>query len=283
MLADANVMALGSQTWRSGPDRFQKEEEQHPARAGSAFAIKTYFMRENTAFAESPSWDHSIFETFKWLRENDPVHWSETDGLWIITKYEDVVAISKNQELFTSGKGVRPGFGLKIGLIDEPEPHHGQLRKLMNKGFTPRMVVKLEETFQVMVDEVLDQVAKAGECDFVADIAIPLPLNVIAEMIGVRPEDRARFHQWSDAMIRAEGNEDDAEIVTAAGEAFLAYSAYVNEVIEDRRREPRNDLVSILVGADEKGDLQTFERSGDSTKMDISEEVITLHNSEMIM
>ncbi len=240
-------------------------------------------MNLDIAFAESPSWDQNIFETFKWLRENDPVHWSERDQLWIITKYADVVEISKNQELFTSGKGVRPDVSLKIGLIDEPEPHHGQLRKLLNKGFTPRMVAKLEEAFQKLVDDVLDEVAEKGQCDFVDDIAVPLPLYVIAEMIGVRPEDRDRFHRWSDAMMRAEGNEDDMEIVAAAGEAFVEYSAYVTEVIEDRRRSPRNDLVSILVGADESGSLQNFDRTTTAGSRDASEEVLSLHNSELIM
>lgn len=240
-------------------------------------------MNVNVAFAESPNWDQEIYKTFKWLRENDPVHWSEKDELWIITKYEDVVAISKNQELFTSGKGVRPDVGLKIGLIDEPEPHHGQLRRLLNKGFTPRMVAKLEETFQKLVDEILDEVAERGECDFVEDIAVPLPLYVIAEMLGIRPEDRERFHAWSDAMMQAEGNEDDAEVVAAAGNAFVEYSAYVNEVIEDRRKSPQNDLISILVGADQSGDLQTFDLEETPGGVAVSDEHLSLHNSELIM
>ena len=240
-------------------------------------------MSIDVAFNESPSWDHKIYETFRWLRENDPVHWSEKDGLWVVTKYEDVAAISKNQDLFTSGKGVRPDANLKIGLIDEPEPHHGQLRKLLNKGFTPRMVAKLEEVFTNLVGEILDEVAATGECDFVDDIAVPLPLLMIAEMIGIRKEDRARFHRWSDAMMRAEGNQDNAEIVEAAGNAFVEYSTYVTEIIEDRRQNPKDDLISILVGADQSGDLQNYERGEISGNLEVSEEHLELHNSELLM
>jgi cytochrome P450 family 142 subfamily A polypeptide 1 len=84
----------------------------------------------------------------------------------------------------------------------------------------------------------------------VETIAVPLPLLLIAEMIGIRREDRARFHRWSDDMIAADGHYDEPDVVARAGAAFAEYSAYVTEICEDRRRTPREDLVSVLVGAD---------------------------------
>jgi cytochrome P450 family 142 subfamily A polypeptide 1 len=214
----------------------------------------------------------------RWLRRNDPVHWSEKDGCWILSKYEDVALVSKDQDLFTSAFGVRLGNAPKIGLIDEAEPRHGKLRGLINKGFTPRMVKKLEIAFRAIVKESLDAIAKQGHCEFVEDVAVPLPLAVIAEMIGIRREDRQRFHEWSDAMIRGDGAKDPV-IMGKAGQAFVAYSAYVTAIIEDRRREPKDDLVSILVGANDSGMLATFDQKLEGH----DDHQLALANNELIM
>jgi len=232
----------------------------------------------NVAFLDPATWDASVHERMRWLRRNDPVHWSEKDDCWIISKYEDVAYVSKNQELFTSAHGVRLGNAPKIGLIDEAEPRHSTLRSLINKGFTPRMVRKLEVAFRGIVKESLDAIAAKGHCDFVEDVAVPLPLAVIAEMIGIRREDRQRFHEWSDAMIRGDGAKDPA-IIGKAGQAFLAYSAYVTEIIEDRRREPKEDLVSILVGANDSGILGSFDQRLEGH----DDPQIALANNELIM
>ena len=187
-------------------------------------------------------------DQFRWLRENDPVRWSDKDQVWLISKFEDVAYVSKHQEIFTSGEGVRPTMPTKIGLIDEPEPRHGQLRSLINKGFTPHMVKKLEETFSRLTTRAIDAVAPLGECDFVASVSVPLPLWLIASMIGIREEDWDRFHGWSDSLIAADGNMADAEVMAKAGQAYAEYAAYATEVIEERRREPQDDLISILAG-----------------------------------
>jgi len=213
----------------------------------------------DVAFLDAQSWDDSMGERMRWLRENDPVYWSARDNLWIVSRYEDVAFVSKDQQLFTSGNGVRPGNPAKIGLVDEGEPRHTQLRNLINRGFTPRMVRKLEVVFRGIVTEEIDAIAPRGECDFVDDIAVPLPLLLIAEMIGIRRQDRDRFHRWSDAMIAAEGNFGNPEVVARAGAAFMEYSTYVKEIIEDRRAHPRDDLVSVLVGAKDEGVLGRFD------------------------
>jgi cytochrome P450 family 142 subfamily A polypeptide 1 len=232
----------------------------------------------NVAFLDPATWDASIHERMRWLRRNDPVHWSEKDGCWILSKYEDVALVSKDQDLFTSAFGVRLGNAPKIGLIDEAEPRHGKLRGLINKGFTPRMVKKLEIAFRAIVKESLDVIAKQGHCEFVEDVAVPLPLAVIAEMIGIRRQDRQRFHEWSDAMIRGDGAKDPV-IMGKAGQAFVAYSAYVTEIIEDRRREPKDDLVSILVGANDSGMLATFDQKLEGH----DDHQLALANNELIM
>jgi cytochrome P450 family 142 subfamily A polypeptide 1 len=235
----------------------------------------------DVAYLDSQSWEEEpMWERTRWLREHDPVRWSEKDGLWIVSRFEDVVHVSKHQEIFTSGRGVRPGNSVKLGLIDEEEPRHGQLRGLVNKGFTPRMVKHLEHVFTRITTEAIDSVASAGECDFVASIAVPLPLRLIAAMIGIRDEDYDQFHRWSDAMIAAEGNMDDLDIMARAGQAYVEYASYVNPIIEDRRRSPKDDLVSILTGAKDSGLLKTYQEDGNFTF--VEESAPELQNDELI-
>jgi cytochrome P450 family 142 subfamily A polypeptide 1 len=234
-------------------------------------------------FLASQNWDENMEERLAWLRENEPVYWSDKDQLWVVTSFEDVSYVSKHQELFTSAAGVRPGNPAKLGLIDEDEPRHTDLRKLINKGFSPRMVKKLESVFRDITTEAIDAVAKDGECDFVSAISVPLPIRLIAAMIGICEEDRDLFHRWSDEMIAADGNQSDPEIMQRAHKAFLEYSAYVTRVIEDRRKNPQDDLTSILVGAKDEGLLGDFGGSELPLREDVSEEHLALANDELIM
>jgi cytochrome P450 family 142 subfamily A polypeptide 1 len=141
------------------------------------------------------------------------------------------------------------------------------------------MVAGLERSFREITDEAIDAVADRGECDFVRDIAVPLPLKLIAEMIGIHRADYDRFHRWSDHMIAADGSRDPA-VIGRAGAAFMEYSNYVKAIIEDRRQEPRDDLVSILAGAKDGGLLQQFRQTD---RIGVGEEQMTLANDELLM
>ena len=241
-------------------------------------------------YLESKNWDEQeMRERFRWLRENDPVFWSEKDQLWVVTKYEDVVFCSKNQDLFTSAEGVLSGSPGKLGLIDEGEPRHAQLRGLINKGFTPRRVAQLEEQFREITKEAIDEVASKGECDFVDAISVPLPMRLIAHMMGIKPEDYDTFHRWSDHMIGAYGRFDDPVATMNAGKAYVEYSTYITKVIQDRRENPRDDLVSILTGAKDDGVLVDFDQSPEAFR-DVAgrgdreqvEALTSVHNDELI-
>lgn len=229
----------------------------------------------------SESWGEDMLDRMKWLRANDPVHWSEKSQLWIISRFEEVSHISKNSELFCSSQGILPGITVRQGLIDEDAPRHTQLRGMINAGFTPRMVKKLEGPFRELTTMTLDTIAGRGECDFVDDIAVPLPLLLIAEMIGIHKEDRRDFHRWSDAMMAGQGNFDDPVIMARAGEAFVEYSAYVGQIIEDRRAHPRDDLVSILTGAKDSGALKKFDVA--NTHGNTIAEQVEIANDELTM
>lgn len=212
---------------------------------------------EDIDFAAAESWNAEMPERLRRQQAESPVYWSEMTGAFVLTRFDDVTHVSKNAEIFCSGQGVLPGklSAPGIGLIDEDEPRHGEMRSLINRGFTPRMVGHWQDVFRAITDEALDAVASKGECDFVDDIAVPLPLTLIAEMIGIRREDRKRFHHWSDAMIAVQGNLDDPEVVADSATAMAEYFAYVTEIIQDRREDPRSDLISILVRAKDDGVL----------------------------
>jgi cytochrome P450 family 142 subfamily A polypeptide 1 len=143
------------------------------------------------------------------------------------------------------------------------------------------MSKKLEGAFREITTVAIDAVAKQGVCDFVTDIAVPLPLLLIAEMIGIRKEDRAQFHEWSDAMIAGDGNFDNPEIIGKAAAAFVAYSQYITAIIEERRRAPKDDLVSILVGAKDDGILGRF--LGQRSDRFLGTDEAGLGNDELVM
>jgi cytochrome P450 family 142 subfamily A polypeptide 1 len=239
-------------------------------------------MDIDVSYLAAPNWDPGMKDRLRWLQDNEPVYWSEADGLWIVTRFADITYVSKNQNLFTSAEGVRPALASKLGLIDEAEPRHGHLRAMINRGFTPRMVKKLEAKFLEITRDAIDAVAKKGECDFVHAIAVPLPLLLIAEMMGIHKKDRLRFHNWSDAMIAGDGNFDNPEVMAAAGKAFVEYSSYLTDILEARRQQPQDDLVSVLVGANEDGLLKKFENRelmGEAAGFDQGD----LANHELIM
>ncbi len=244
----------------------------------------------NVDFLEAQSWDETMSERMRWLRENDPVHWSDKSSLWVVSKFEDVSYVSKNHQIFCSGHGVRPGSVIKLPLIDEDEPRHTQIRRMINRGFTPRMVRKLETAFREIATDTIDKVAGQGECDFVADIAVPMPILLIAEMIGIRKEDRERFHRWSDDLIAGDGNRDKPEIMQRAGQALREYGDYLKEIFEERRKQPQDDLVSILVGAKDEGLLgenryeeEVAVRPIDTSAIERIEETREVAENELVM
>ncbi len=193
--------------------------------------------------------------TWAWLRQNDPLHWNEERQVWIASRYADVVHVSKHPKLFCSGQGVLPRDDQPISIVTMDEPRHGKLRRLVNRGFTPRMVQRLVPRIEKIVKDSIDAVADKGHCDFVTDLAVPLPLLILAELLGVRPEEHRRFQHWSDAMIAAGGDRHNEQVVAGAIQAFGELAEHLREVFENRRSVPRDDLVSILVRAQTEGTL----------------------------
>ncbi|MCB0976995.1 MAG: cytochrome P450, partial [Acidimicrobiales bacterium] len=185
-----------------------------------------------------------------WMRANEPVYW---DGqAWGISRYEDIKAISKDPETFSSAQGIRADSGPLSMMIDMDDPEHFRRRKLVNRGFTPKRVRDRESEIRELCDQIIDDVCERGECDFVNDIAAWLPLHVIANDLGVERSDRAQLLEWSDAMLSALTG--DPASLEPATNAFIGYTEYATRVIEDRRENPAGDLMSVLCHAEVDGD-----------------------------
>ncbi len=208
-------------------------------------------------FISGDFWGGDYHPALTWLRDNDPVHF---DGrVWGITRYDDVMAVSRDPEHFSNAGGIRPDTGPNHQMIDLDDPEHKKRRKLVNRGFTVRRVFDQEELIRRINDELVSRVAERGECDFVGDIAAWLPLKVIGESLGFAEADHPQLLTWSDDLMKALGASD----VTAMGramEAFGGYSEYVSKVIADRRANPGDDLVSTLVHAEVDGESLTDEQ-----------------------
>jgi cholest-4-en-3-one 26-monooxygenase len=199
--------------------------------------------------------------TYRWLRENAPVYRDPGNGLWVLSRYDDVLSASKSPDLFSAARGVLADSDALVSIVSMDDPRHQRLRKLVNRGFTPRMVALLVDRVREMTAEIVERIAPRGECDLVRDVAVPLPLFIIAEMLGIRREDYERFHDWTTRLIGAAGHQDDPVKMADSIAAFSEYGSYLKEVFEERRRAPREDLVSILVAALQGGVLAEDEES----------------------
>ncbi len=210
-------------------------------------------------------------EWFTYLRHHAPIYHHpepEGPGFWVITKYKDVYAVGRDAHTYSSDQdhgGVvgleemavpPPDYGdAKIMLTMDP-PQHTRYRKLVNKGFTPRMITALEPHIRDRAVAILDEALARGECDFVVDVAAELPLQAIAELIGVPFEDRHKLFDWSNRMIGSE----DPEYLVDSDQAFMAQFemfTYAGGLAEQRKAEPRDDIMTSLLNAEIDGDKLT--------------------------
>ncbi|WP_334144963.1 cytochrome P450 [Rhabdothermincola sp.] len=202
-------------------------------------------------------------EMFKVLRRKDPVHFHpEPDGpgFWCITRHADLITVNRDYEAFSSAEqgisipDITPeGEMVREMMLYMDPPRHTRYRLLVNKGFTPRMIGLLETGLRTKARLIVDNVIERGECDFVTELAAELPLQAIAELMGVPQEDRHKLFEWTNRMIgiddpEFEGDRDSAN--EAAAELYL----YANTLAAEKRKDPRDDIVSRLLGAEIDGD-----------------------------
>jgi cytochrome P450 len=208
------------------------------------------------------------------LREDDVLH--RNDGLWVLTRFADVQAVLRDHRMSSHPKHTPPEViarrmsamdgvggggapqvladrGIELMLVADP-PDHTRLRRLATKAFTPRAVEQLRPRITEIVDGMLDAALERGTLDVMHDIAEPLPVMVICDLLGVPLDDQAQFKPWSSAIARAVDGDVDRAMLDQALPAIFGFVQYFNELIDQRRHDPRDDLVSALVAAQDGGD-----------------------------
>jgi pimeloyl-[acyl-carrier protein] synthase len=224
----------------------------------------------------SPEFRADPYSYYLMLRQGAPIFFLPQMNMWFCTRYDDCNALLRDARL--GQQILRVMTREELGLPPEPPaeylpliqmqrkwmlfsdpPDHTRLRMLVHKAFTPRIIEQLREHIEAITDELLDRIQDAGEMDVIADLAVPLPVTVIAELLGVPVEDQATFRSWSRELAGTLELIDDPALYERATQATLEFDAYFRALAAERRRQPREDLLTALVQAEEAGDKLTEE------------------------
>jgi len=192
-------------------------------------------------------------QTYTWfeeMRTHHPVFYDEGTHLWHVFRYEDVLAVLTDYTRFSSQAYELSGNFFKDTLLAKDPPDHRKLRNLVNQAFTPRAVARLTDRITRIVQELLDQVRPQGKMDIVSDMAFPLPAKVIAELLGVPGEDWDIFQRWA----RADSSDPALARQAAGRPMWEEMFDYFSALLEERRRSPREDLISALSVAEVDGE-----------------------------
>jgi len=193
------------------------------------------------------------YPAFAWMRHHAPAYYDERSDIWGVTRYEDVRAIGQDPQTFSSAGGSRPNTPLPY-MIDMDAPEHRRRRRLVSASFTPEAVRARGPRVTQVCDDIIDAVCERGQCDLVSDIAAPLPLVMIADMLGFAPADWSKLLEWSDTMLMSQGATDPAAFEKATA-AFVEWDTYVREHIAQRRAlGTTDDLLGSLVNGQIDGE-----------------------------
>jgi cytochrome P450 len=211
----------------------------------------------------SPEFLADPYPLLRQLRENDPIHWSDSIGGWVLTKYDDIVTTFKATDQYSNegrlarvveylpaeARGQLSSFEEHYrtrGLLHSDPPVHTRLRKLVTKAFTPRMIEALRSKIQAFTNELLD---------IIPDLAVALPITVLAEILGAAATDRDLFKRWADHLLAFQGvNKPPINLLLRAQSTLIEMKAYLGDLIAKSRRQPGTDLISELVKAESEGD-----------------------------
>lgn len=189
------------------------------------------------------------YPTYRRLRDEAPAYLDAERGFWALSRHDDVRAAIDDWPTFSSSEGItleRGREGVEPMLIEMDPPRHTELRALVSRAFTPKRVAGLEEPARALARKLVDGFG-GSRVDVIGEFAAKLPMAVISVMLGVPPEDQDRLREWSDAMLHREEGSSDLTPAGMAGATHLY--GYFQDVIADRRRHPRDDLVGALVEA----------------------------------
>jgi cytochrome P450 family 142 subfamily A polypeptide 1 len=196
---------------------------------------------------------------YQWLRDERPLYFDKKNKLWAVSRYDDVMRVLRDWETFTSEEGNLPLMPPDQSLINLNGQAHAKRRGLLSAGFTPRKIKLLEDKAAMITSELLDAVAPKGECDIVHDLAKQLPMRIIGEMIGYRPEVHQKLLNWVDHFMKGGEGPEVLMADESISEQFAEFALYHEELIEERKKKPGGDLLSMWIAAEIDG-----EKLGDS-------------------
>jgi cytochrome P450 family 142 subfamily A polypeptide 1 len=189
--------------------------------------------------------------TYAWMRREAPVYRDEPNKLWGISRHADVIAIEKDAALWTSARGFRPGFMSDASMISRDDPKHLQQRRVLFRRFTPRRVREFEVSLRAKVGRLIDGFAARGHADFVAELAIPLPVMMILELMGFEPNEWPRFAQWAETSNAAGGG--PRYMHPGVMDAVVGFFGEARALLAARRAQPRDDAFSWMLQANADG------------------------------
>ena len=211
------------------------------------------------------------YKIYRELREEAPIYWQPMMQTWVLTRYQDNLDALRDHALFSSERTRAKNalmqqlesyrlssgpLGTTPTMLSIDPPAHTRMRSLANKAFTPRVVERSKPHIQEIADELFDALPEPGKLDVVADLAVPLPMIVIAEVLGVPISDRERFKTWStDVAAGLGGPFQPQSVLDRARDSSNAVADYFRDLIVKRRSDPQDDLLSALIAAEEQGDL----------------------------
>ena len=227
--------------------------------------LATYDLTSDAYFADP-------YPTYAVMRKDAPVYQLPGTNLWYVTRYQDLAALFRDAR-FSSARVDEFFVGVSEDLAEQAEvvhrffsdwlnfidpPHHTRLRKLMVRAFSPRNIAALEPFVRTVANEAISQIRGTGSFDVISDLAFPVPSKVISHMLGVPPEDTASFEGWSHDAVRVMAWTDDQnENVKIAYQGVRNLESYFRGLIAERRARSADDLLSLLVQADEDGQILT--------------------------
>jgi cytochrome P450 PksS len=220
------------------------------------------------------------YPIYAYLREHEPVTRvlnPSGNPMWLITRYDDAMATLKDnrfskmpldkmniENMIPIPAMLKPliqpilkpilkrTFGpMSRNMLDLDDPDHSRLKNLVHKGFTPRLIATMQNRIEAIVDGLLNKAEAKGEMEFIADFAFPLPITVIAEILGVPEQDHMRFKGWSQTIIESSGNFNIIKVLSSV----MSFNSYLRNLIKEKRVNPQDDLLSALIQAEESGDM----------------------------
>ena len=193
-----------------------------------------------------PAFYQDPWEGYAWLRKNKPIYYDDAAELWAVTRYEDIRQCAMDQETFSSFNS-RPSEEPQSSMINQDEPEHMQRRDLIRRRFTPQSIRRYDDYIRLAISWLIDQIIEKGECDFVRDIATPVPMLMIGDLMGLPPSDYEQLLEWSDLFATGADTQSTPEFIQTVRDAIEEYHNYIFTHLEDRRGNPSDDLLSDIV------------------------------------